>query len=171
MKKVIFTLACLSIFVAANAQDKAKAAITPVSASAQAASSAPATNPNAPAPVNANPGKFKFKEETHDFGEVPEGPTAECDFEFKNVGKSPIVISNAAGSCGCTVPKWPQEPIMPGKTAKIHVTYNTTGRPGPISKTVTITSNAETPSMVLRIAGNVKAKPVEPAPVAPEPNK
>lgn len=112
---------------------------------------------------NPNAGKFKFKEETHDFGEVPEGPTAETDFEFKNVGKEPIVIQEAHGSCGCTVPKWPQEPILPGKKGVIHVTYNTAGRPGPISKEVTINSNAQQTPMVLHIRGSVKPKPVEPA--------
>jgi hypothetical protein len=168
MKKVIFTLACLSFYVAANAQAPVPAATATINAPT---SPAPPVAPAAPAVVDANAGKFKFKEETHDFGEVQEGPTAECDFEFKNVGKKPIVISEAHGSCGCTVPKWPQEPILPGKTGKIHVTYNTTGRPGPISKTVTITSNAQTPSMVLRIAGSVKPKPADPVQTPPPANK
>lgn len=119
-------------------------------------------------PVDPDAGKFKFKEETHDYGEVPEGPLAEYDFEFKNVGKKPIVISEAHGSCGCTVPKWPTEPVMPGKKGTIHVTYNTQGRPGPISKEVTINSNAQQSPMVLHIRGTVKPKPAEPA-AAPAP--
>ena len=104
-------------------------------------------------------GKFAFVSETHDFGEVPEGPTAEYDFEFTNTGKEPIVISKAQGSCGCTVPDWPKEPILPGKKGKIHVSYNTIGRPGPIQKDVYVTSNAQQSMMVLHIKGTVKARP------------
>lgn len=148
MKKVLFSLLCVTFTTAAlHAQEK------------------PVPPPPPPAATAADPdaGKFKFKEETHDYGEVPEGPKAECDFEFKNVGKKPIVITEAHGSCGCTVPEWPKEPILPGKKGKIHVIYNTDHRPGPISKEVTINSNAAQQPMVLHIRGNVKAKPAEPA--------
>src|SRR4051812_2994080 len=101
MKKVIITLACLALTTGAlKAQDKKAVTAT---TTAQPSPAMPAPNPNA--------GIFKFEEETHDFGTVPEGPTAEYDFEFKNVGKEPIVITEAHGSCGCTVPTWPHEPI------------------------------------------------------------
>lgn len=129
-----------------------------------AQSATPAGNP-APA------GKFKFMEENHNFGDVPEGPNAECDFVFENVGSQPIVISNAAGSCGCTVPTWPKEPIMPGKKGTIHVSYNTNGRQGMISKVVTLTSNAEQQQLVLHISGNVLPKPAEPVAPAVAPKK
>jgi hypothetical protein len=104
---------------------------------------------------------MKFNEEDHNFGNIPEGPAATFDFELKNIGKVPIIISNAHGSCGCTVPTWPKEPILPGKTGKIAVTYNTQGRPGMISKTVTVTTNVGT--KVLKISGNVD-KAATPAP-------
>ncbi len=158
MKKVFFTFLCLSIgTVAANAQDNK----APVPVPPPQAHMAPPT-PAAPAPVNPNAGVFKFKEETHDYGEVPEGPLAETDFEFKNVGKSPINIKEAHGSCGCTVPKWPQTPVMPGEKATIHVSYTTQGRQGMIMKDVTITSDAQQSPMVLHIRGTVKPKPVDP---------
>ncbi|MBS1590168.1 MAG: DUF1573 domain-containing protein [Bacteroidetes bacterium] len=144
MKKLFIALVCLSCYGAAQAQDQ-KANATDVQ-------------------QNTNVGKFKFKSETHDFGEVAEGPNAECDFEFKNVGKEPIIITEAHGSCGCTVPQWPKEPIMPGKKAKIHVSYSTAGRPGPITKDVYITSNGQPSPMVLHIRGTVKAKSAEVAP-------
>jgi hypothetical protein len=157
MKKILLSFACLATFAAAKAQDKpAQVAIQPVNQAAPAA--APAPDPEA--------GVFKFKEETHDYGEVPEGPMAETDFEFKNVGKKPIVINEAHGSCGCTVPKWPNEPILPGKKGTIHVTYNTSGRQGPIDKAITITSNAQQTPMILHIKGYVKPKPAEAAPAA-----
>lgn len=153
MKKVFFSLLCLSLGTAAFAQEQKPPVPTP---------------PAQQAPVvDKDAGKFKFKEETHDYGEVPEGPTAETDFEFKNVGKKPINISEAHGSCGCTVPKWPHEPIMPGKKGVIHVTYNTQGRQGPIDKSVTINSDAQQKPMVLHIKGTVKPKPAEQTPPPP----
>lgn len=162
MKKVFITLLCLSISAAAaNAQDK-KAAPAP------APTPAPAAAPQAPA-VDPDAGEFKFKEETHDYGEVPEGPLAEYDFEFKNTGKKPIVINEAHGSCGCTVPSWPHEPILPKQKGVIHVAYTTNGRPGPIMKDVTINSNAKQQPMVLHIRGTVKPKPKDPTPAPATP--
>ena len=164
MKKVFLTLCCLSIagIVSVNAQANKPVQTTPAGQAAPAPAAAPAPDPDA--------GEFKFKEETHDYGEVPEGPLAETDFEFKNVGKKPIVITEAHGSCGCTVPHWPQEPIAPGKKGVIHVSYTTQGRQGMIMKDVTINSNAKQSPMVLHIRGTVKPKPVDPnAPAATPP--
>ncbi len=158
MKKVFIAILCLTISAAAaNAQDKKVPAPAPTPA--------PAAAPQAPA-VDPDAGEFKFKEETHDFGEVPEGPLAEYDFEFKNTGKKPIVIQDAHGSCGCTVPTWPHEPILPKAKAVIHVAYTTNGRQGPIMKDVTINSNAKQQPMVLHIRGTVKPKPAAPAPTS-----
>ena len=98
-----------------------------------------------------------------DFDIKMRGLEVYVDGEFKNTGKKPIIISEAHGSCGCTVPKWPHDPILPKKKGVIHVTYNTDHRAGPINKTVTITSNAMEPSTVLHITGTVKPKPVEAA--------
>ncbi len=153
MKKVIIALLCLGMSTAAVKAQEKKSEHAPVSGQAIPQATTQQPDPSA--------GKFKFEEETHDFGEVMEGPTAECDFEFRNVGKSPIIITEAHGSCGCTVPKWPQEPILPKRKGVIHVTYNTAGRVGPISKDVFITSNAQQNPMKLHITGTVKAKPDE----------
>ena len=100
---------------------------------------------------------MKFKTEEHSFGNVPEGPSVSYDFEFKNTGKEPIILSNVQASCGCTTPTWPKEPIAPGKTAKITATYSTQGRPGQINKTITVTSNVGT--KVLKISGMVEKAP------------
>jgi hypothetical protein len=163
MKKVFITLLCLSIGAfAANAQEKEKTKTTTTTTTTT-------TTPAAPAAPEVDPdaGVFKFEEETHDFKEVPEGPLAEYDFEFKNTGKKPIVITDAHGSCGCTVPTWPHDPILPHKKAIIHVAYTTNGRQGPINKDVIITSNAKQNPMRLHITGTVKPKPVEPTPATP----
>jgi len=112
-----------------------------------------------------NGAAIEFKKETHDYKTVEYGGDGTCEFEFTNTGTAPLIISNAKGSCGCTVPQWPRDPIMPGASASIKVKYDTK-RPGAINKSVTITSNAtNTPTKVIRIKGNVSAKPVSGAPV------
>ena len=106
-----------------------------------------------------NGAKIDFDKEVHDYGTIENGANGQCTFEFTNTGNSPLIVSNAKGSCGCTVPSWPKDPIAPGQTAKITVKYDTK-RAGAINKSVTITSNAvNTPTKVIRIKGNVKAKP------------
>ncbi len=117
-------------------------------------------------------GVIKFKNESHDFGKVEEGVQATHTFEFTNTGTAPVVISNAQASCGCTTPDWTKEPIMPGKTGKVTASFNSQGRPGNFSKTVTVVSNSETPQIVLSIKGEVNPKAAEKAaeaaaPVAP----
>lgn len=109
--------------------------------------------------------KIEFTKDTHDYGTIKYGSDGSCSFEFKNTGNAPLIISNAKGSCGCTVPEWPKEPIAPGAKASIKVKYDTK-RPGAINKSVTITSNAvNEPSKVIRIKGNVLPAPEGSAPV------
>ncbi len=115
----------------------------------------------AAAQVNTSLAEIKFDTEFHDFGTVPFAGNGTFDFKFKNTGKEPLIISNAQGSCGCTVPTYPQNvPIKPGETQIIKVTYDTK-RPGNFTKTVTVTSNAKTPQKVLTIKGVVESAPVE----------
>ena len=99
--------------------------------------------------------KIEFKSETIDYGEIDKGSDGVRVFEFTNTGTAPLVISNVRSSCGCTIPKKPEEPIMPGKMGKIEVKYDT-NRVGPIRKAITVTSNADTPTKVLKIKGEVK---------------
>lgn len=109
--------------------------------------------------------KIEFEKEVHDYGTIKNGADGQCTFDFKNTGNAPLIISNAKGSCGCTVPVWPKEPIAPGATATITVKYDTK-RAGAINKSVTITSNASNaPTKVIRIKGNVLPKPEGGAPV------
>ena len=115
--------------------------------------------------VAQNGAKIEFEKEVHDYGTIENGANGQCTFDFKNTGSAPLIISNAKGSCGCTVPSWPKEPIAPGASATITVKYDTK-RAGAINKSVTITSNAvNAPTKVIRIKGNVKPKPTSGAPV------
>ena len=103
--------------------------------------------------------EIKFEKDVHDFGKLKQYGNATTEFAFKNTGNSPLIISNCKGSCGCTVPTWPREPIAPGASAVIKVKYDSK-RVGPINKSVTISSNASnTPSKVIRITGNIDAAP------------
>lgn len=103
--------------------------------------------------------EISFQKDVHDFGKVKQHGNATTEFVFTNTGTAPLIISNAKGSCGCTVPTWPREPIAPGATATIKVKYDSK-RVGPINKSVTITSNAgNTPTKVIRITGEITAAP------------
>ncbi|MFK7785200.1 MAG: DUF1573 domain-containing protein [Crocinitomicaceae bacterium] len=113
---------------------------------------------------------IEFEKDVHDYGDVAYKGNGTYSFVFTNTGSEPLMISNAKGSCGCTVPSWPKEPIAPGASSKIDVTYDTK-RVGAISKSVTLTSNAvNTPMKVLRIKGTVlpQEQVSEPAPPALE---
>ncbi|MDX2196066.1 MAG: DUF1573 domain-containing protein [Cytophagales bacterium] len=98
---------------------------------------------------------IKFETESYEFGDIKEGPAACYEFVFTNTGTEPLVISNAAPSCGCTTPTWSREPIAPGAKGTIKACYNTAGRPGNFYKSITITSNADVPSKAIYIKGNV----------------
>ena len=106
--------------------------------------------------------EISFQKDVHDFGKIKQYGNATTEFSFTNTGTAPLIISNCKGSCGCTVPTWPREPIAPGATAVIKVKYDSK-RVGPINKSVTITSNAtNTPTKVIRITGNISAAPKDP---------
>ena len=113
----------------------------------------------------SNGAQISFEKETHDYGTIKNGANGTCTFEFKNTGNAPLILSNAKGSCGFTVPTWPKEPIAPGATAVISVKYDTK-RQGAINKSVTITSNATNePNKVIRIKGTVLPAPENGTPV------
>lgn len=109
--------------------------------------------------------QISFEKETNDYGTIDQYSDGSCEFIFTNTGNAPLVISNAKGSCGCTVPTWPKEPIAPGETGKIKVHYDTK-RVGKFGKSVTLQSNAvDSPTKTIRIKGEVLAKPNGTAPV------
>ncbi len=108
--------------------------------------------------ANTNAAQISFSQETIDYGNIKKDANGEREFVFKNTGKEPLIITNCVGSCGCTVPVWPKTPIAPGEKASIKVKYDTR-RVGRFQKTVTVTSNAGTPTKVLTIKGNVEDAP------------
>ena len=104
---------------------------------------------------NTDGPKIAFAQQEHDYGTIQKGGDGNCEFTFTNNGNEPLILSNVKASCGCTVPTWTKEPVMPGKNGTIKVRYNT-NNVGPINKTITVTSNAvDNPRIVLKIKGQV----------------
>ncbi len=103
--------------------------------------------------------EFSFGEVFHNFGDVTEGEVVTHIFEFTNSGEAPLVITNAQGSCGCTVPDWPRTPIAPGESGTIKVSFNSASRSGRQDKTVTLSANTVPNTKVLKITSNVVPNP------------
>ena len=106
------------------------------------------------AAVQSGP-SISIDKEVHDYGDIEKGADPYCEFLITNKGNEPLILTNAKGSCGCTVPEWSKEPVLPGDSTVMKVKYDTK-RVGPINKSVTITSNATNePTKVIRIKGMV----------------
>ena len=129
----------------------------------------PATinNPNSEVIVDGPVAGIQFAEQEHNFGTITAGDQVEHVFSFTNTGENPLLISNAKGSCGCTVPEYPKEPIAPGETPQMLVKFNSSGKVGNQRKSVTVTANtvpATTQvfivSNVLKNEGTLEATPV-----------
>ena len=108
--------------------------------------------------VNANAPVMKFEFDSHDFGKIKEGDKVTYDFKFTNTGKSPLIITNAVASCGCTVPEWPKEPLQPGANGIIKVTFNSAGKTGLQDKQITVTGNTNPAQNVVHLIGEVLTK-------------
>ncbi|HIB78103.1 MAG TPA: DUF1573 domain-containing protein [Flavobacteriales bacterium] len=96
-----------------------------------------------------------LEEQAFDFGTLEDGDKVEHIFKFTNTSNNPLTISNARGSCGCTVPEWPKEPIAPGGTGEIKVKFDSKGKKGKQSKTVTLTANTIPANTLLTITSDV----------------
>lgn len=98
--------------------------------------------------------EFKFEKEMIDYGKIEQNANGERTFVFTNIGKEPLMIKTVTSSCGCTVPKKPEKPIMPGEKGEIKVSYDTK-RLGGFYKQITIFSNAKNPRKVIKIRGYI----------------
>ena len=123
---------------------------------------------NTPPTTATSNAKIEFVSETIDYGTIENGANGEREFKFKNAGTDALIISTCRGSCGCTVPTCPTEPIMPKQSGVIKVKYDTS-RTGQFTKQVTVESNDPSGIKILKIQGNVNAPTTTPAttPVAP----
>lgn len=154
MKNLILTIsAFIFISFSVNAQVSSSANKTTTNnkkpVSSQTQSTAESTNPNAPV--------VEFDKLVHDYGTMEQYGNGKCEFKFTNTGKEPLILSNVRSSCGCTVPEWPRQPILPGKSDVIKVKYDTK-RVGMINKSVHVYSNAKKSPISLKIKGKINAK-------------
>ena len=164
MKKIVLTIilgVCVSGFVSAQKGKNATSTPTPVPAPVEV------VQPKIEVVTDGVP-VIKFVEETHDFGNIKEGTQATYEFKFTNNGNAPLILETVQASCGCTTPEWTREPIAPGQTGKVIATYNSSGRPGPFTKTITVKYNGavESNTIYLTIKGMVESTPAPtPSPV------
>ena len=175
IKIVTLAVLVLAMFASCNndgdsARDAAVEAAkgTPTQTASTTTTPPPPTKPGQVTP-NANQAKpaapvgptttITFEEKEFNFGTVKSGEEVKHIYKFRNTGKEPLVISNAKGSCGCTVPNWPKEPIPVGGEGEIEVVFNTKGKSGNQTKTVTITANTNPPQTLIYIKGKVEADP------------
>ena len=140
-----------------NADDVRDAARDAVETTTDAAvTGADAATAEAPAVPTGPLTEISFTESEFDFGTVAEGERVKHVYTFKNTGDEPLVLSNAVGSCGCTVPQWPREPIAPGASGEIEVEFNSQGKPGDRNQKVTVTANTSPPQTVISLMGKVE---------------
>ena len=105
---------------------------------------------------------IEFKETLFNFGDIKSGDIVTHNFVFYNTGKNPLIINSAMGSCGCTVPSYPETPIAPGDSAEMKVVFNSTGKSGPTTKSVTIVANTEPQISELNISANIAKEKKKP---------
>jgi len=98
---------------------------------------------------------MKFEKETHDFGKIKRGDKVTYDFKFTNTGKSPLIITDATATCGCTKPEWPKTPVKPGEAGTIHVTFDSAGKMGLQDKQITVTANTNPSQNRVHLIGEV----------------
>ncbi len=117
-------------------------------------------------PANkVNGPQISFDKETHDYGTIYVNGDGNCVFTFTNIGTEPLILSSVRAGCGCTVPEWPKDPVLPGKSAIIKVAYTTLSTPHDINKSIVVTSNSvEKSTIVLRIVGKVVSPPSQTTP-------
>ena len=175
MKKTILALGMFVFVALASQAQEQKPVATPVKPSdAPVVATPPASKP---AVSSKDSAEFKFDVMEYNFGTINQGDVVNYNFNFTNNGKEPLVIAEAHGSCGCTVPDYPKQPIKKGEKAVVKVTFNSTGKSGVQDKTVTISSNAKNTPHVLHLKGTVNvpakkeeapAEKKEATPVVPE---
>ena len=147
----IISLTLITAIAVASCDDKSN----------RKASSDIVSNPVSADDTAAIPAKLPemvFDQNIFDFGTIKEGDEVKHTYTFKNSGNAELLISNASASCGCTVPNWPRQPIRPGESAGIDVTFNSAGKGGKVEKTIHITANTRPTETILVIKGEVIRK-------------
>jgi len=158
MKKVFLGIVALGMLAACNQTTKTSettqttAATTTTAPGATPVTAAvPSAEEVAAAPV------LKFEKDSYNFGKIKQGDKVSYEFKFTNTGKTPLIISNSVASCGCTTPEWPKEPVKPGDSGVIKVTFNSAGKAGLQDKLITTTANTIPTTTLAHLVGEVEA--------------
>lgn len=138
-----------------NVNDK-EVLLDTISAQRPEAEAKPKTLPNYQVPADGKYPVMTFEEEEHDFGTIQQGDKPTYEFEFKNTGEADLTITAARGSCGCTVPEYPKTPIKAGESGKIKVSFDSKGKSGETTKTVTIMCNTKEGNKIIKIKANIE---------------
>lgn len=149
MKRLFFALAASTLILACGTDEESQITSDLINNPITAADSSAIDKDNLPF--------FEFEEEVKDFGQITQGESVKTIFKFRNVGKSNLIISSAQGSCGCTVPRWPKEPIKPGERGEIEVVFNSEGKSGLQNKTITLVANTIPNTTVIALKGEILA--------------
>jgi hypothetical protein len=162
----VLALALVSMFLVScqgdkdSAKDAARTELENTGADAVATSANTVQTPAADAVVPVGPTTaIEFADTKHDYGMIEQGEKVSHIFTFKNTGNEPLVLSNVKPSCGCTTPKWTKEPIAPGAQGEIQVEFDSKGKSGKQTKTVTITANTDPATTILTITGDIQVPP------------
>jgi len=156
IKKIVFLFAIgtFALVTSCKKQETVTETVVPDSAVAT----------ETPMPQTATPpadGKYpvmEFQNKEHDFGTIDEGDKVFYTFKFKNAGEADLIITNAVGSCGCTVPEYPKQAVKPGESGEMKVSFNSAGKSGQQQKTVTVTANTASGTETLTIKASITPK-------------
>jgi len=155
MKKLILSVLAAGMLLSACNQSE-KTSKTADSSAVQTAAAGASGSTVSAAPTNAP--VINFDKSSFDFGKISRGDKVIHDYKFTNTGKSPLIITAAVASCGCTTPNWPKTPIAPGQSAQVTVEFNSTGKVGLQDKMITITANTNPAQTVVHLVGEVVEK-------------
>jgi len=159
MKKVILSILAAGMLLSACNQSAKTAKTADSSATQPAEAGASATSAGSmTSATQANAPVMNFDKSSYDFGKITRGDKVKYNFKFTNTGKSPLIITSAVASCGCTTPDWPKTPVTPGQSAQITVVFNSTGKIGLQDKMVTISANTNPAQTVVHLVGEVVEK-------------
>ncbi|MEN0053767.1 MAG: DUF1573 domain-containing protein [Mucilaginibacter sp.] len=154
MKKLFLSIVAVGLLFSACNQTQGNTSSTAATgdSTAQPTTAATTTANAATAPL------MKFEKESHDFGKIKQGDKVSYDFKFTNNGKSPLIITDAVATCGCTTPEWPKTPVKPGESGLIKVVFNSAGKSGLQDKQITITANTVPAQTMVHLIGEVLTK-------------
>lgn len=156
-KLILMVMAVTVLMTTACKKENATENKTPIDSIATKTKKVKINNqPVVAVPVDGKYPEMTFEKDVHDFGTINQGDKPTYDFKFENTGEADLLITTARGSCGCTVPEYPRTPIKVGETGTIKVSFDSKGKQGGTSKTVTIMCNTKEGSKILKINANIK---------------